>query len=116
MTLADTSVFVEFFRGNPVVRDFGALIENDEIVLHPLVELELVLGGLSRQAEDLLSALPRCQEIDADTLKRFIRRESLVNKGIGYVDCQLLASARAFEHRLHTLDKHLLKVATSVLP
>ena len=50
MTLVDTSVWVDFFRGITRASTLGDLLETNEIHLHPWVLGELVLGGLGPPA------------------------------------------------------------------
>jgi predicted nucleic acid-binding protein len=46
--LVDSSVWVEFFKGTARSRALADLLEADEVLLHPWVLGELVLGGLAR--------------------------------------------------------------------
>ncbi|MBU42373.1 MAG: VapC toxin family PIN domain ribonuclease [Spirochaetaceae bacterium] len=107
MILVDTSAFVEFFRGNSVVRGLQHSIEQDDVVLHSLVELELALGGVKPEIAELLQVLARCESIPDATLREFIGRRNLAGQGIGYVDCQILAACLANGYRLWTMDKKL---------
>lgn len=107
MILADTSIFVEFFRGNTAAQKLQDAIEQDEVILHSLVELELALGGIKPEIAELMQVLPRCQSIPDSKLLEFIRIRNLAGKGIGYVDCQILGTCLADGYQLWTMDKKL---------
>ena len=114
MILADTSVFVEFFRGNPAVQELQDCIVDNEVILHPLVELELALGGLRPEIAERLKVLPRCESIADSTLLDFINYRSLAGKGVGYVDCQILAASLANGYQLWTMDRKLSRLSKSL--
>ncbi|MEQ8352958.1 MAG: PIN domain-containing protein [Leptospiraceae bacterium] len=115
MILADTSIFVEFFRGNPGVQNLQDALEQDGIILHSLVELELALGGIKPEIAELMQVLPRCQSIPDSTLLEFIGIRNLAGKGIGYVDCQILATCLAHGYQLWTMDRKLDRLWKSMV-
>ncbi len=110
MILADTSIFVEFFRGNAAAKDLQESIVENEVILHSLVELELALGGLKPEIAELLQVLPRCDSIADSTLLEFINYRSLAGQGVGYVDCQILAACLANGYQLWTMDRKLSRL------
>ena len=114
MILADTSTFAEFFRGNLAVHDLQESIVDNEVILHSLVELELALGGLKPEIAELLQVLPRCESIADSTLLKFIAVRKLAGKGVGYVDCQILAACLANGYHLWTMDRKLSRVWKSL--
>ena len=59
MTLAETSVWVDFFRGISRANTLGDLLESNEILLHPWVLGELVRGGLGSRREAVIADLRR---------------------------------------------------------
>jgi hypothetical protein len=88
------------------------LLDEDGVVLvHPAVVGELVLGGLSINEERLLGRLPRAPEVSSAELLEFVRARKLARRGIGWVDCQLLASAILGTARLWSLDRKLADAA-----
>lgn len=115
MILADTSIWIDHFRRSDP--RFVQFLDRGEIVLHPFVIGELVLGYVPRIAEmiDDLRTLPKAIAADADEVLNFIARRKLSGSGIGYVDVHLLAAAAlAPETLLWTRDKRLHDVARSL--
>ena len=92
----------------------SALLDDGRILGHPFVLGELALGNL-RQRDDILRGLRRLpQATSASHLEvlRFIDREALYGRGIGYVDAHLLAAARLTAgSKLWTRDRRLQAVA-----
>ena len=116
--LVDTSVWRRHFAGklsSEHARWFAGLLDEDGIVLtHPWVIGELVLGGLSAREEALLHRLPTAQEVENPELLGFIRHRRLAQRGIGWVDAQLLACALTHSATLWTIDKNLDGVAEAL--
>ena len=112
MILADTSVWIDHFRGD--LTSLGPRLNRGEIMVHPFVIGELMLSGAYHRPgvieglRRLPSApLPRVEETDV-----LIEREGLDGRGVGYVDVVLLAAVRLQpEGRLWTLDRRLQAIA-----
>ena len=111
MVLVDTSVWVGHFRSGD--QRLASLLEQEEVVSHPLVVGELACGNLPRREEtlDLFERLPQAVIAGHDEVMRFIRSEGLIGMGLGYVDVHLLASARLTGIPLWTLDQPLATAA-----
>ncbi len=112
--LADTSVWVDHWRrGND---SLATLLEEDRIVVHPMVIGELALGPLRARAEVLndLRELPAAGTADHDEVLALIERRRLWGRGIGWVDTHLLASALLDGAALWTLDRPLGAVARNL--
>jgi predicted nucleic acid-binding protein len=112
--LADTSVWVDHWRrGND---SFATLLEEDRIVVHPMVIGELALGPLRSRAEVLndLRELPAASMAEHDEVLALIERRRLWGRGIGWVDTHLLASALLDGAALWTLDRPLGAVAKNL--
>ena len=112
MILIDTSVWVDHFRaGNSTL---AGLLEQGAALTHPFVIGELALGNLRRRELilQMLSRLPGATvATDAEVL-RFINRNSLFGRGVGYVDVHLLAAVRLTAgSQFWTFDKRLNDVA-----
>lgn len=116
--LVDTAVWRRYFsgRGTPqVTRALDSLLDEDGAVLiHPAVVGELVLGGLSIGEERLLQRLPHAPEVSSAELLEFVRDRKLARRGIGWVDCQLLASAILGSAMLWSLDRKLAETAAKL--
>ena len=115
MILVDTSVWVDHFRrGEPRLARF---LDRGEVVMHPFVIGELVLGYVPRIAEMIvdLRTLPKATMADTDEVLKFIAHRKLSGSDIGYVDAHLLAAAAlAPETLLWTRDKRLHAAARSL--
>jgi predicted nucleic acid-binding protein len=116
--LVDTSVWRKYFSGRIAARDaqaLDALLDEDGAVLmHPAVLGELVLGGLSEREERLLTRSPGAPEVSSLELLVFVRQRKLARRGIGWVDCQLLASALVAAASLWSLDRQLSEAAADL--
>ena len=107
MTLADTSVWVEHFRrGHPGLRK---LLEEGEIVMHPLVYGELACGHLPDRTRtlSLLAELPSLTPADDSAVLYAIHLRKWSGRGIGWMDAHLLTSALLTRAPLWTLDRKL---------
>lgn len=105
--LVDTSVWVDHLRvADP---NLIQLLEEDLVLCHPWVKGELALGSLKDREGflDMLGLLPMTDVVEAEKTFELIDQRRLYNRGIGWVDAQLLASCRAYPCRLWTKDKRL---------
>ena len=117
MTLADTSVWVDFFRGTTTANTLGDLLETNEILLHPWVLGELVLGGLGPQREAVIAdlrRLPTASCVSDDDVLELVVGRHLWGRGIGWVDVHLLASALVTGCHLWTFDRSLAAAAEAI--
>jgi predicted nucleic acid-binding protein len=114
MILVDTSVWVDHLRKDDA--RLKALLGAGQVLIHSFVIGELALGNL-RQRDAILQSLldlpPAVMAGDSEVLG-FIERNALFGLGIGYVDAQLLASARLSAALLWTHDKRLHEVASKL--
>jgi hypothetical protein len=62
----------------------------------------------------LLRALPTTPVASVDEALALVERRSLMGRGIGWVDVQLLASALLAGIRIWTLDRRLVAVAAEL--
>ena len=114
MVLVDTSVWVSHLRdGNT---EMAALLNNGNVLCHPLIVGELACGNLKDRAVILsfLKLLPMCIEAEHEEVLSFIENNRIMGKGIGYVDAQLVASSVLTGVPIWTLDKKLAQVADSL--
>jgi predicted nucleic acid-binding protein len=91
--LVDTSVWIDHLR-NPDVK-LQQLLQNDEVVSHPLVRLELALGSIATREKVLtdLALLPQAPIGATDELFSLVELRSLYRRGIGITDLHLVCSA-----------------------
>lgn len=116
--LVDTSVWRRYFAGRAGGRNeriMAALLDSHEpIFVHRAVLGELVLGGLSSREEALLGALPAAMEAEPAEVLQLIRQRRLARRGVGWVDCHLLASALLSEAMLWSFDRPLSSAAAGL--
>jgi predicted nucleic acid-binding protein len=111
--LVDTSVWVGHFRrANPVLR---SLLENDRVLCHPLIVLELACGTPPAPRERTLGDLKLLRQAKVATTEEvlsLIETERLFDTGCGAVDIALLASVLLTPNaRLWTADRNLEALA-----
>ena len=115
MILVDTSVWIEHLRSANAI--LGELLGDGEVLGHPFVLGELALGNL-RQRHDIMrlsQRLPQATSASHGEVLRFIDREVLFGRGIGYVDAHLLAATRLTAgSKLWTRDRRLHAVAVQL--
>lgn len=107
--LVDTSVWVSHFRrAQPVLR---SLLENDRVLCHPLIVLELACGTPPAPRERTLGDLKMLRQAKVATNEEvltLIEAKRLYDTGCGAVDIALLASALLTPNaRLWTADRNL---------
>lgn len=86
------------------------LLETNEILLHPWVLGELILGGLGPQRDTVIAdfkRLPPAPRVPDDEVTQMILDRELSGRGIGWVDAHLLASALVAGSKLWTFDRAL---------
>lgn len=117
MILVDTSVWIDFFRGTPAADPLGELLVDNRVLLHSGVRGELALGNLGRRREKLLrdlDHLPRAPLVDDSEVLEMIEARKLHGRGVGWVDCHLLAAALIAGARLWSFDRRLSAAATKL--
>lgn len=112
--ILDTSVWIEYFKGNPAFFDScQAHIENGEVYTLELIFGELLQGALNTRESDLLNhyydLLPKIS-IENLIIKsaNISRVEKLHNKGIGLIDSCIITATIDSNMKLWTLDKKIL--------
>ena len=112
MVLVDTSIWIDHVRSGD--RALGALLDDDNVLMHPFVLGEFALGTPARRGAVLatLADIPRAtMATDAEAMA-FIERFALYGRGIGYVDAHLLGSTLlTVGARLWTRDRRLRDAA-----
>ena len=115
MILVDTSVWIDHFRaGNKRLSD---LLTSTQVLIHPFIIGELACGNLHNRAEilKLLGRLPQARIASDSEVLYFIEKQTLMGRGVGYIDVNLLASVSLTQPcRLWTRDKNLGVVASEL--
>jgi predicted nucleic acid-binding protein len=114
--LVDTSVWVGHFRrANP---QLSSLLENDRVLCHPLIVLELACGTPPAPRERTLGDLKMLRQAKVATTEEvlsLIESRRLYDAGCGAVDVALLASVLMTPGaRLWTADRNLEALAVRV--
>jgi predicted nucleic acid-binding protein len=114
MVLVDTSVWVRHLREGDSTLD--RLLNNGEVMCHPLIIGELACGNLKNRKEilSLLQLLPRATEANHEEVLQFIERNRLMGKGLGYIDVHLSASAVLTDVLMWSCDKRLNEANTEL--
>jgi predicted nucleic acid-binding protein len=111
MILVDTSVWIMHLRQGWIGLD--GLLDEGDVMCHPYIIGELACGNLNNRLEilSLLKTLPTALQAEHEEVMQFIQNNSLMGKGLGYIDIHLLASAILSRVPLWTLDKKLKQVS-----
>jgi len=112
LILADTSVWIDHLRTGDT--ELARLLGAGRIACHDLVISELALGSLRDRGQvlGLLDGLPRLPVAEAGELRAMIETRRLWGRGVGHVDCALLAACLLSPGTmLWTRDRRLREVA-----
>jgi predicted nucleic acid-binding protein len=114
MVLVDTNVWINHFRKTDA--ELVANLNTGSVVCHPFIIGELACGNLQNRKEilELFQSLPPSPTVESDELLTFIESNSLMGKGLGYVDMHLLASAVLAGIELWTNDRRLRLVSQDI--
>jgi predicted nucleic acid-binding protein len=113
--IADTSVWIEFLKGNNDIIDlFMPYLRKNHIIASGAVFGELLQGVKNKREREIITGfwenIPKVSEeglfIEAGNLSN---KYKLYAKGVGLIDCYILAAALKYDLALWTLDKRLLK-------
>lgn len=114
MVLVDTSIWISHLRaGNARLK---TLLENGEVICHPLIIGELACGNIKNRTEILssLHALPAAVVAKHEEVLHLIESHDLMARGLGFIDVHLLASALLTRVPLWTADKRLRAASTDL--
>ena len=112
MILLDTSIWIDHI--NAPVSELVSLLNNGEVLAHPMVIGEIACGSIRNRADLLfyLLSLPMIGEVDHGAVLREIDTRGYMGRGIGYIDAHLLASViRDGSASLWTRDRRLAQIA-----
>jgi predicted nucleic acid-binding protein len=110
--LVDTSIWIDHLRKPEV--NLQNLLQDDKVLTHPLVRLELALGSIANRNMMLadMALLPHAPVAVVDELFRMVELRRLYRRGIGVTDLHLLASALLDKSvAIWTRDKRLGEIA-----
>lgn len=113
--LVDTSVWIKFIDDEPAL--LAEVLANPAVICHFFVIGELAVGDTGTRSK-LLRALQTIYQLkvekDPDVL-RFLKENKIQARGIGYIDCHLLASAVSDSNtNIWTFDKRFHAAASQL--
>lgn len=117
--IIDTSVWIEYFKGNEKYLDFiQKLLEKNEILTIELIFAELLQGARTgKEVEMLKSYFELIQKTEIENLYilagEFFQHEKLISKGIGLIDACIISATIFSNSKLWTLDKKIHKFLDS---
>jgi predicted nucleic acid-binding protein len=93
LILVDTSIWIDHLRSADA--KLQTLLQNDQVVTHPFIRLELALGSIASREKVLadLALLPQAPVVASKELFSLIEQRMLYKRGIGLIDLQLLCCA-----------------------
>ena len=93
MILVDTSIWIDHLRSADA--KLQTLLQNDQVVTHPFIRLELALGSIASREKVLadLSLLPQAPVVASEELFSLIEHKMLHRRRIGLTDLQLVCCA-----------------------
>ena len=114
MILVDTSIWVDHLRSG--VPQLTAALKGGEVFINPWVVGELACGNLRDRSRvlQLLQSLPSACVATPTEVLTLIEQHQPMGRGIGFVDAQLLASARLSACFLWTQDRRLAELAEAL--
>ena len=116
MIIADTSVWIEFLKGNePVFRRMQTLLENREITALEPVFGELLQGAKNKRERQVITDYwkntPRIDESELWIVAGLYAGEKkLFAKGVGLIDAYIVIASLKTNAQIWTLDEKLNKV------
>jgi predicted nucleic acid-binding protein len=108
--LVDTSVWIDYWRDRTAAPELTELLVEGEVLLHPWVLGELALGNLGARRASILADLarvPASPVASDEEVLGLIDRFGVAASGLGWVDVQLVASAKLSGADLWTHDRRL---------
>ncbi len=117
MILADTSVWIEFFKSNPgFVNDMESFLENKNVITIEPVFAELLYGSRSRNERNMILSywkiLPKIKFAEGSLIESadFANKKNYHNSGIGIIDSILVKAVTENKCLIWTLDKKILNI------
>jgi predicted nucleic acid-binding protein len=113
--LADTSVWVDYLRGNDA--EMCDRLQKGQVAMHPFIAAEISLRSLRNRKERLeeMESLLEITVAQLSEVRHMIESHALYSRGIGLTDAHLLASCLITPGtQLWTRDAALRKVAESL--
>jgi len=111
MILVDTSIWISHlhFTNEALVK----LLEEDMVACHSWIIGEMAMGSIKNRSDflQMLALLPCLDVVEESRVMTFVESNRLFQKGIGWLDAQLLAACAAWPCRIWTNDRRLAEIA-----
>ncbi len=114
MVLVDTSVWIRFLAGRPAyVQRLGELLSREDVLGHPFVHGELLVGDSGSRARLLrdYAVMSQAAVVPHDEVVAFVKRGRIGARGLGFIDAHLLAATLVGGAQLWSADAALADVA-----
>jgi predicted nucleic acid-binding protein len=115
MILVDTTIWIEFFKSNPVfVSDMESLLETKNVITIEPVFAELLYGSRTDNERNIIlsywKVLPRIKFIEGSFIESadFANKRNYQKVGIGLIDSILSKAVTDNKYIIWTLDKKIL--------
>jgi predicted nucleic acid-binding protein len=116
MILVDTSIWIEFFKQNPVfTNEMESLLESKLIITIEPIFAALICGSRSEKEKNILlsywKVIPRIKFSEGSFIDaaNFADKNNYLNIGIGLIDAILAKASIENKYLIWTLDKKILK-------
>ena len=115
MIVVDTSVWIEYLRGNQRIADLLIqMLHGRKVIAVSAVFGELLQGARNKRERAVITGfwenLPSASETAIFVEARLLSNEyNLFSQGVGLIDCCILAFALQHDYAIWTLDKKLQK-------
>lgn len=115
MILVDTTIWIEFFKSNPVIADeMESLLESKNVITIEPVFAELLFGSKNSNERNMIlsywKVLPKIKFAEGSIIESadFGNKRKYHNLGIGLIDSILSKAVTDNKYLIWTLDKKLL--------
>jgi predicted nucleic acid-binding protein len=115
MILVDTSIWIEFFKSNPLfVDELESLLENKNVITIEPVFAELLYGSINDNERNVIlsywKVLPKIKFTEGSFIDsaEFAYKRNYHNVGIGLIDSILSKAVTDNRYLIWTLDKKIL--------
>ena len=115
MTVVDTSVWIEYLRGNQGIANLLIqMLNGRKVIAVSAVFGELLQGARNKRERAVITGfwenLPSASETGIFIEAGLLSREyNLFAQGVGLIDCYILAFALQHDYAMWTLDKKMQK-------
>ncbi len=120
MIILDTSIWIEFLKGNSeYFNKIKLLLENQKILAIECIFAELLQGAKNKRERDIIQSywenLPKVNHenilIEAGI---YSSTNNMFSKGVGLIDCAIIIAAKKINAKIWSLDKKMNSVLKKI--